>query len=84
MLFDVKVHVELKDGVLDTAGKAVSKSLSHLGYEHIDRSIRIGKIIKLQLDEENIKAAEQKTEEICHKLLANPVIEQYQFFIEEA
>ncbi len=84
MLFDVKVQVELKDGVLDTAGKAVSKSLTAQNFAHIERRSRIGKIIRLQIEADNEQTAAQQVEAMCDALFANSVIEQYEFSLKEA
>ncbi|KAB8129879.1 phosphoribosylformylglycinamidine synthase subunit PurS [Gracilibacillus oryzae] len=76
----VKVHVTLKEGVLDPQGKAVQGSLNRLGYEFV-QEVRVGKYLELTVeDDANI---EQKIEEICNKLLANPVIENYEYTVEE-
>lgn len=83
MLFDVKVQVELKNGVLDTAGKAVSKSLTAQGFNHVERSIRIGKTIRLQIEALSEAEAALEVEKMCEALFANAVIEQYEFSLEE-
>ncbi|MFC4388993.1 phosphoribosylformylglycinamidine synthase subunit PurS [Gracilibacillus marinus] len=76
----VKVHVTLKEGVLDPQGKAVQGSLNTLGYNSI-KEVRVGKYLELTVeDDANI---EQQIEEMCNKLLANPVIENYEYTVEE-
>ncbi len=81
MIYEIIVFVQLKDGVLDTAGKAVSKSLTNLGFDHQERSVRIGKTIKLKLEAENETQADQQASAMCETLFANPVIEQYHYEI---
>ena len=81
-MFKAKVHITLKNGVLDPQGKAVKDSLTSLGYAEVD-NVRIGKYIEIELNTNDYNAAMKKVEEICKKLLANVVIEDYQFLIEE-
>ncbi|SER63573.1 phosphoribosylformylglycinamidine synthase [Gracilibacillus ureilyticus] len=76
----VKVHVTLKEGVLDPQGKAVQGSLNTLGYDFVEE-VRVGKYLELTVkDDANI---EQQIEDMCNKLLANPVIENYEYTVEE-
>ncbi|MCD8511264.1 MAG: phosphoribosylformylglycinamidine synthase subunit PurS [Bacillus sp. (in: Bacteria)] len=81
MLFEVKVYVSLKEAVLDPAGTAVKSSLHHLGYKGVE-DVRIGKVMTLQI-ESSQEMIEATVTEMCEKLLANPVIEDYRFEIEE-
>jgi phosphoribosylformylglycinamidine synthase subunit PurS len=76
----VKIFVSLKKGVLDPQGKAIERSLHTLGYEEV-REVRAGKYIELEIDAGDRAAAELRIREICDKLLANPVIEDYRFEI---
>jgi len=71
-----KVHVTLKTGVLDPQGKAVQHALAALGFSGVD-DVRQGKFIELQLAETAAAAAHQQVTEMCKKLLANAVIENY-------
>ena len=77
----VKVFVSLKNGVLDPQGKAIERSLHTLGFPEV-KDVRAGKYIELQLDDESRVAAESRIREMCDKLLANPVIEDYSFEID--
>ena len=77
----VKIFVCLKEGVLDPQGKAVERSLHSLGYQEV-RDVRMGKYLEVDLDVSSRQAAEAKIREMCDKLLANPVIEDYRFEIE--
>jgi phosphoribosylformylglycinamidine synthase len=70
----VRVFVTLKPALLDSAGRTVADSLQKLGFDEIHNS-RIGKMIELQLDTYD----EARVKEMCDKLLANPVIEDYRF-----
>jgi len=71
-----RVHVTLKQGVLDPQGKAISNSLKSLGFSGVS-GVRQGKYIEVELDDADAQAARAKVEEMCQKLLANTVIEDY-------
>lgn len=76
-----KIYVTLKNGVLDPQGKAVQHSLESIGYkEALD--VRIGKFIEVKLSGMPRPEAEKKVKEMCEKMLANTVIENYRFEIE--
>lgn len=71
-----KVHVTLKRGVLDPQGKAIEHALGTLGFTGVE-DVRAGKVIELDLQETDAAAARKSVEEMCRKLLANTVIEDY-------
>ncbi|NKB28137.1 MAG: phosphoribosylformylglycinamidine synthase subunit PurS [Rhodobacteraceae bacterium] len=71
-----RVHVMLKDGVLDPQGEAVRHALSTLGFEGVN-GVRQGKVIELDLDAPDKAGAEAQVDAMCQKLLANTVIERY-------
>lgn len=71
-----RITVTLKSGVLDPQGKAIEGALAGLGFSGAG-DVRQGKVIELKLDETNEAAARSKVEEMCKKLLANPVMENY-------
>jgi phosphoribosylformylglycinamidine synthase len=71
-----RVHVTLKTGVLDPQGEAVRHSLGALGFDGVGE-VRIGKVIELEVAETDPAAAEARVREMCEKLLANTVIENY-------
>ena len=71
-----KIHVTFKEGVLDPQGKAVRNALGSLGFEGVD-SVRQGKFIELELAETDAARAKARLDEMCRKLLANTVIENY-------
>lgn len=77
-----KIKVFLKQGILDPQGKAVLHAIDHLNYKGV-RDVRIGKYIEIVFDTSDHEDIHKKTEEICNKLLANPVIENYEIAIEE-
>tara|TARA_B100000686_G_C16633255_1_gene885900 strand:+ start:918 stop:1154 length:237 start_codon:yes stop_codon:yes gene_type:complete len=72
----VKVHISLKNGVLDPQGKAVQHALGALGFKGVE-NVRQGKFIELNLTETNTEDARAYVKEMCEKLLANTVIENY-------
>jgi phosphoribosylformylglycinamidine synthase len=76
-----RVHVTLKDGVLDPQGEAVGHALASLGFAGV-ASVRIGKVIDLGLADEDRSAARARVEAMCEALLANTVIETYRVEIE--
>ena len=76
-----RVHVTLKKGVLDPQGKAIARALEALGFDGID-GVRQGKYIELDLGDSDAEAARTRVEEMCGKLLANTVIEDYSIEVE--
>jgi phosphoribosylformylglycinamidine synthase subunit PurS len=71
-----RVHVTLKDGVLDPQGEAVRHALGSLGFDGVGE-VRIGKVIEVDLAATDPGAARAEVDEMCRKLLANTVIENY-------
>jgi len=71
-----RVHIMLKNGVLDPQGEAVRHALATLGFEGVE-GVRQGKVIELDLIETERAAAEKRVGEMCDKQLANTVIETY-------
>ena len=76
-----KVHVMLKNGVLDPQGKAVENALGSLGFDGVNE-VRQGKVIELSLAETDAETARANVAQMCEKLLANTVIENYAIEIE--
>jgi phosphoribosylformylglycinamidine synthase len=74
-----KVFVTLKPGVLDPQGQAVARALGRLGFAEV-KDARIGKYIEMQLDD-GIKDPDEHVKQMCEKLLANTVIEEYRYEI---
>lgn len=71
-----RVYVMLKNGVLDPQGAAVQHALGALGFDGVS-GVRQGKVIELDITATDAAAAKAKVEEMCEKLLANTVIENY-------
>jgi phosphoribosylformylglycinamidine synthase subunit PurS len=78
----VRIFVSLKSGVLDPQGKAIERSLHSLGFGEV-QDVRVGKYIELTVEEASRSAAEGRLRAMCDKLLANTVIEDYRFEIQE-
>lgn len=82
-MFKASVRVTLKQSVLDPQGNAVKHSLHTLGFDGV-KDVRVGKLLELEVDVPNREQAEEQVIAMCEKLLANPVIEEYTFSLEEA
>ena len=72
----VKVIVTLKSGVLDPQGKAIQQTLNGMGFANV-KDVRQGKYFDIDIDESDEQKAKKSAEEICKKLLANQVIEDF-------
>ena len=72
----VSTIVTLKKDVLDPQGKVVHQALNGMGFNNV-KEVRQGKYFEIEIDEKDKKKAEEKAEEMCKKLLANLVIENY-------
>ena len=75
-----KIYVTPKRGVLDPQGKAVAQALHALGFDEVG-DVRIGKYMEIRLDGATGEAASTRIREMCQKLLANGVIEDFRFEI---
>jgi phosphoribosylformylglycinamidine synthase len=73
----MQVFVRLKSGVLDVQGKAIERGLSDNGFEGVS-NIRVGKLIELDIDGKDEAACRAQAEAVCQKLLANPIIENFE------
>ncbi|WP_342429280.1 phosphoribosylformylglycinamidine synthase subunit PurS [Neobacillus sp. FSL H8-0543] len=80
-MYKVKVYVTLRESVLDPQGKAVTHSLHALDYPEV-ADVRIGKYMELTI-EKSTRDINEVVNDICTKLLANPVIEDYRYEVEE-
>lgn len=76
-----EVQVMLKPAVLDPQGETVQRSLNNLGYAV--EGVRVGRFMEVYIREESREKAEKKLQEICHRILANPVMEDYTYVLEE-
>jgi len=73
-----KIHVTLKQGILDPQGKAIEHALDSLGFKNA-ANVRVGKYMELDLKETDKARAEGEVKQMCEKLLANTIIEEYRY-----
>jgi phosphoribosylformylglycinamidine synthase subunit PurS len=72
----VRVLVRLKSGILDVQGAAVQRALAGLGFGDV-RELRVGKLIEVDVDAGSVEAAGARVDEMCRRLLANTILEDY-------
>lgn len=78
-----KVCISLKAGLLDAQGKTIKSALESLGFKGV-REVRVGKYLEIDLDQSFAKPSlRREVERMCHKLLANPVIERYHIELDD-
>ena len=77
-----RIRITLRPSILDPQGKAVGHAIATLGVQTV-KDVRMGKYIELTVDESNEQKARAAVEEVCIKLLANPVMEDYKFDLEK-
>ncbi len=80
MSYEARVSVMLKPGIADPQGQTIERALPALGYEGV-QGVRVGKVIELKVDAADPDQARSRVEEMCERLLANPVIESYEIDI---
>ncbi|MDF0667883.1 MAG: phosphoribosylformylglycinamidine synthase subunit PurS [Nitrospira sp.] len=73
-----KIHVTLKQGILDPQGKAIEHALDSMGFKNV-ANVRVGKYMELDLDQNDRTKAEAEIKGMCEKLLANTIIEEYRY-----
>lgn len=83
MKFSAAIDVMPQKALLDPQGKAVCQSLQKIGHNGV-ASVRIGKHIQMELDAENEESAKKTVDEICRKVLINPIMENYSFVLKIA
>lgn len=76
--YHARIYVTLRPSVLDPAGTAVQSGLKHMGYDNVEQ-VRIGKYVEVKLQADDEATAQQQLDQMCDRLLANPVIENYRF-----
>ena len=82
-MLEAEIYITLKKTVSDPQGLTIKHALESLGYKNLEE-VRVGKLITIKLSSKDKKEAEQKLDEMCQKLLANPIIEDYHLKIKEA
>jgi len=81
-MYVAKVHVTLRKSILDPQGKAVEHAVASLGLEGVT-DVRIGKYIEFTLNDGSEQQVREIAEQVCRKLLANPVMEDYSLKVEK-
>ena len=81
-MFEAEIYISLKKAVADPQGLTVKHALESLGYKGI-AGVRMGKLVRIKLEEKDRVKAEAEIRGMCEKLLANPVIEEFSYKIEE-
>ena len=81
--YRIAVHITPRRGILDPQGKTVAEALHTLGFASV-RDVHVGRHIVVELDAPDRPKAEQSTREMCERLLANPVTEDYLLQVEES
>jgi phosphoribosylformylglycinamidine synthase len=79
--YNAQIKITLRKGILDVQGKTVEKALHSTEFDMIDK-VRIGKFIELEINAEDKAKALEITREACNKLIANPIIEDFEILIE--
>ncbi len=77
MTAQVEVHIQLKPGILDPQGETLENALTAIGYRGV-RGMRVGKWITFEIEADSAEV-ETQVEEMCSRLLANPIIERYEY-----
>ena len=81
-MFRARIRITLRPSILDPQGKAVGHAIAALGVPGV-RDVRMGKLVELTLDGPSREEARATTEEVCRRLLANPVMEDYAYEIDQ-
>ena len=81
-MLQVKIYISLKEGVADPQGITIKNALNSLGYQGVGK-VRMGKYLQLKLNVKDGKEAKREIDDMCRKLLVNPVIENYDYEIKE-
>ena len=81
MAFTASVNVMLKEGIADPQGQTIERALPALGFTGVDE-VRVGKRIRLTVDAASEEEARARVEQMCERLLSNPVIESYEVTLE--
>jgi phosphoribosylformylglycinamidine synthase len=81
-VFRAKIRVTLRPSILDPQGKAVEHAIASLGSGSV-RDVRMGKYVELTIDERTEAEARRVADEVCRKLLANPVMEDFAYELEK-
>ena len=78
----VRVRITPRPGILDPQGETIGRALGTLGYEGV-ADVRMGRLISMRIEADNEAAARNSVTEMCERLIANPIIEDFDIIIEE-
>ena len=81
-MYLARIYITLKPGVNDPQGLTIRGGLRQLGFDTV-QDVRAGKYMEIRLDEDDRERASERVAEMCDRLLANPVIEQFRFELDE-
>jgi phosphoribosylformylglycinamidine synthase len=81
MAFVANVNVMLKEGIADPQGQTIERALPALGFSGV-ADVRVGKRIRLAVDAANEQEARDRVQQMCERLLSNPVIESFEVTLE--
>ena len=82
MTYLARIQITLKPSVLDPQGAAVTKALGALGFDEVS-DVRVGRYLEMRLSAQDRETAERRVAEMCDALLANLIIERYEFSVAE-
>lgn len=82
-MYKANIHIRLRPSILDPQGKATHHALENLGFEAVDR-VRMGKYVEMWVDADAEEDARRVATEACERLLANPVMEDFDITLEKA
>ncbi len=82
-MYLAKIYITLKPTVNDPQGLTIKGALHDLSFGNIT-SVRVGKYMEIQMEENNLAKAKEQVQEMCRQLLANPVIENFRFEMEQS
>ena len=82
MKYIAEINIMPLKALLDPQGKAVTNSMKNLGFTEVS-NVRIGKHISLEIEADSEAAAGKKIDEVCNKILTNPIIEGYDYILRE-
>jgi phosphoribosylformylglycinamidine synthase len=83
VIFSVQVEVTLREGIADPEGSTIERSLPTLGFPGV-RGVQVGKLIRFRIEADDEAAARSEVDDLCHRFLSNPVLEDSAVRIEAA
>lgn len=82
-MYKASIHVKLRPSILDPQGQTTYHALEDLGFDSVNR-VRMGKLVEIWIDTPDEKEAERVATEACERLLANPVMEDFEITLEKS